>query len=501
MGENEDVIKAGNYVIVKKQKYTKVYKVSLNGILMLGKDEVDMQGIIGKPYWTTFEMVPSKNNKRSYTLKTIKEAESWNDLKNTVSSGLDNRCIINDGNSQKLSKEEILQLQESGKSGKEIVGTLIENSKSFSVKTEYSQEKYIKKKEQKYFRYLIVCKPTIVSLHEVYFRQDHTRVGGLRMDALSQLLSYSDVQSDGLYLLYDSGSQGLPGAAILHRIGANTTGLLINMHPGNIPQLAIIQAMNFPKEQIERHITVNIYSFLRLHYQGESSLLSDISLCRTVSTPTTSQSENNEISLNSNNDCEQETKVEDNTEVSKIGQAIDIDKTETTSNGMLNINTIEVDPKNLILQNVNDKNESKLMSDVSEEEKVETRKTLKRKLDDLIETEPIKKPKWLIETQYALDLLKGSKARGLIIVAKEHPLNIIKSLLPFLGASRPFVIFHAYREPLQETYIALKQTQNVVNLRLFSNFLRSYQILPDRTHPDILTSDTGGYILTGYLVE
>ncbi|KAK2587570.1 hypothetical protein KPH14_003698 [Odynerus spinipes] len=496
MDETEDVevVTAGSYVIVKKQKYSKVYKVSPNGVLMLGKDEVDMQEIIGKPYWTTFEMISSKSNKRAFTLKAIQEAESWDDLRNTVSSGVDNRCITDDGTSQKLSKEEILQLQESGKSGKEIIGTLIENSKSFSAKTEYSQEKYIKKKEKKYFRYLIICKPTIVSLHEVYFRQDHTRIGGLRMDALSQVLSYSDVQSDGLYMLYDSGSQGLPAAAMLHRIGANTTGVLINMHPGNIPQLAIIQAMNFPKEQTDRHITVNIYSFLRLYYQGESALLNDISLCRTVSTPTTSQLENNEISLSSSNNYKQEAKVEDNTEVSKISQFIDGDTNEATRNGILNIS-------NITSQTVINTSECQLVNYKSNEEKIENVQTLKRKLDEPIETEPIKKPKWLMDTQYALDLLKGSKARGLVIIAKEHPLNIIKSLMPFLGASRPFVIFHVYREPLQETYVALKQTQNVVNLRLFSNFLRSYQVLPDRTHPDILTSDTGGYILTGYLVE
>lgn len=502
MDENEDVIKAGSYVIVKKQKYSKVYKVSPNGVLMLGKDEINMQEIIGKRYWTTFEMIPAKGSKRAFTLKAIQEAESWDDLKNTLSSGFDNRCITDDGTSQKLSKEEILQLQESGKSGKEIIGTLIENSKSFLAKTEYSQEKYIKKKEKKYLRYLVICKPTIVALHEVYFRLDHTRIGGLRMDALSQLLSYSDVQSDGLYMLYDSGSQGLPAASMLHRIGANTTGVLINMHPGNIPQLAIVQAMNFPKEQTDRHITVNIYSFLRLHYQGESALLNDISVTKTVSTPNTSQLESNEI-LNSSNNLKQEAKVEDNAEISKVDRSIDGNTSEIVSNGVLDIsNSKDIENKeidiNATVQSTDSINECKGSNN---EEKVENIQNLKRKSEDPSETVPIKKPKWLMDTQYALDLVKGSKARGLVIVAKEHPLNIIKSLMPFLGASRPFVIFHVYREPLQETYVALKQTQNVVNLRLFSNFLRSYQVLPDRTHPDILTSDTGGYILTGYLVE
>lgn len=38
---------------------------------------------------------------------------------------------------------------------KEIIDRLIENSASFKQKTEFSQEKYIKKKKEKYFLYFI----------------------------------------------------------------------------------------------------------------------------------------------------------------------------------------------------------------------------------------------------------------------------------------------------------------------------------------------------------
>ncbi|XP_043262195.1 tRNA (adenine(58)-N(1))-methyltransferase non-catalytic subunit TRM6 isoform X1 [Colletes gigas] len=457
-----DVITIGKYVIVKKLNYKKIYKVTANGSLTLGKDLVDMGEIIGKRFWTSFEMIPSKNGKRSFFLKEATETESWNDLLSTLSKGNDNRSIVDDGNSQKLSKEEIVQLQESGKSGKEIVGSLIENNKSFLDRTEYSQEKYLKKKEQKYLRHLTVCKPSISSLHAVYFKLDHNKIGNLRMDALAQLLSYSDVQSNGLYILYSSGSQGLPTAAMLNRIGADTEGYLINLHPGNVPQTTIVHAMNFPKEQSERLVNVNIYSFLRLYYQGESAVL------------------NNILALK---------KIRDNW-TDKIKENVD--------------GTIEnscIDGQILGNKETENKEYLKIVSDTNEIS--EEQSTIKRKLDEFSSAEvvPSKRPKWLLETQHAVDLVRNSKARGLAIVAKEHPLNIVMALLPFLGASRPFVIYHVYREPLQETYMVLKQRQNVINLRLFSNFLRSYQVLPDRTHPDILTSDTGGYLLTGYLVE
>lgn len=462
----ESVITVGIHVIVKKQSFSKVYRVSENGTLMLGKNQrVEMHEIIDKPFWSTFEMVPKHGSKNTYSLKLVERTESWDDLKGEL-SGQDNRLITDDGTSQRLSKKEILQLQESGKSGKEIIGSLIENSTSFAAKTEYSQEKYIKKKERKYFRFLTIYRPTILLLHEVYFRQNHDKIGGLRMDSLAQILSYSDVQADGLHMLYDSGCQGLPAAAMLNRIGENTSGYLINLHPGNVPQIAIVQAMNFPQELKDRHIAVNIYSFLRLHYQGESSVLDNIS-SKKITDHIKGTQDIEESAEKSNG----ETK---NDEISQMDTKISELETDTRENIVSRCNTEKGTD------------------------------TLKRKLDESEEPEetiPVKKPKWFLETQRALDLLNNSKARGLTIIAKEHPLNIVNELLPFLGASRPFVIFHTYREPLQETYIELKQKRNVINIKLFTNFLRSYQVLPDRTHPDILTSDTGGYILTGYLVQ
>ncbi|KMQ83018.1 trna adenine-n-methyltransferase non-catalytic subunit trm6, partial [Lasius niger] len=254
-----------------------------------------------------------------------------------------------------------------------------------AAKTEYSQEKYIRKKERKYMRFLTVCRPTIVSLHEMLT----------------------------VCLLYDSGCQGLPAAAMFNRIGENTSGHLINLHPGNVPQTAIVQAMNFPQELRDRHVAVNIYSFLRLHYQGESSVL-DIS--------TSSKKVTDHIVESSVEKLNGETKSD---EVSRTDTEISELETDTGENSTLSLRDAEKDAD-----------------------------TLKRKLDESEEAEeavPVKKPKWFLETQRALDLLNSSKARGLTVIAKEHPLNIVNALLPFPGASRPFVIFHTYRELLQET--------------------------------------------------
>ncbi|KMQ86976.1 trna adenine-n-methyltransferase non-catalytic subunit trm6 [Lasius niger] len=432
----ENLIAVGVHVIVKKHNFSKVHKVSENDV----REESEGGDARGRRQ-TVLEHLRDDSEARSkntYSLRLVERTESLNDL-----SGQDNRLIVDYGTSQGLSKNEILRLQKPGKSGKEIIGSLIENSASFAAKTEYSQEKYIRKKKRK---------------------QYHEKIGDLRMDALAQILCYSDVQADGLHLLYDSGCQGLPAAAMLNRIGENTSGHLINLHPGNVPQTAIVQAMNFPQELRDRHVAVNIYSFLRLHYQGESSMLDNIS--------TSSKKVTDHIVERSVEKLNGETKSD---EVSRTDTDISELETDAGENSTLFLRDAEKDAD-----------------------------TLKRKLHEFEEAEeavPVKKPKWFLETQRALDLLNSSKVRGLTVIAKEHPLNIVNALLPFLGASRPFVIFHTYREPLQETFMELKQKRNAINMRLFTNFLRSYQVLPDRTHPDILMSDTGGYILTGYLVQ
>ena len=57
----------------------------------------------------------------------------------------------------------------------EIIDKLIENSASFSSKTEYSQEKYIKKKKEKYLPVYRILKPNIRTLCEYYMLGNNKR--------------------------------------------------------------------------------------------------------------------------------------------------------------------------------------------------------------------------------------------------------------------------------------------------------------------------------------
>lgn len=435
---SSELIRVGDYVIIQRQKYTKLFKFSdSESIAALGKEQVELKNVEQQPYFTTFKMIPkTKRGKRLMTLEPSAEKVCLRESINVsiTESGVDNRNIVADGSSQILNQGDIEKLRESGSSASEIVGQIVENSKTFASKTEYSQDKYIKKKEKKYFEYLQIRRPTIRLLTEIMYRQDAEKIYGLRMDSLSQIISYSGVCGVGNYLLYESGTNGLAPAALLNSIGANTSANLLHLHQGNIPQRQAILALNLEQEQLDRCISVNLYSVLRDYYQSRE-----------------------EIAAGQKRQLEENGKEEEApaAKVAKLDEEV--------------------------------ASESAPVEEIKASEEV-----------PMDEDQAI--PKWKLENERGCDLLR-EKLDSLVIVAREHPMSLLKALLPFVKPSRPVVIFNLSREILMEMYGELKSDGGVTGLRLTSNWLRMYQILPNRTHPDVNMSSNSGFLLCGYTVR
>lgn len=417
-------MEAGDYVVIQRQTFMKLHKLKSTGIVSLGKDQIELVNAIGKPYFSTFRMVTGTKNKRIFSLETSEYINSIQNL-NIDKSGVDNRNIIDDGKSQTLTTDEINKLRDDALSSSDIVGKLISNSKTFSDKTEYSQAKYLKKKEKKYLEYIQIRKPSLRLIAEIYYRQDPGKVLGIRIDDLSQILTYSNVQDNSKVLLYDSGSCGLLSASIIDRIGQNTLGTLVHMHPGNVCQKEAFLALQLPAEQSERCINVCLYSVLRCFYQEQNQIL-----------------------------VETNDEKQDNEEMEKQHTADDAETIEHSN---------------------------------------------KRKRSNQEDSKPAKRACWQIENEKACKILIN-KVDSLIIVAKEHPSSIVKELLIFLNDGKPFVIFSLLRESLENLYIELKNRADIISLRLFNTMMRNYQVLPNRTHPDV-TMTTGGYILTGFKIN
>ncbi len=105
-----------------------------------------------------------------------------------------------------------------------------------------------------------------------------------------------------------------------------------------------------------------------------------------------------------------------------------------------------------------------------------------------------------LEAKKAIEILREKNIDGLLVMSKNFdPLNIVELLLNFLSNSRPFAIFSPNIEPLNNCYVALKKSS--VFLRLSETWLRKYQVLPDRTRPEMLMSASSGYLLSGIKVS
>lgn len=455
---SEELIQCGDYVIIQRQKYTKLFKFSSSdAVAALGKDQVELRNIESRPYFTTFKMIPkSTHGRRVVTLEPCLEVSSLKESINVTvtESGTDNRHINADGESQTLKHEDIEKLRESGSSASEIVGQIVENSKTFTSKTEYAQDKYLRKKEKKYFEYLQIRRPTIRMIAEIMYRQDAEKIYGLRMDSLSQIVSYSGVSGTGNYLVYESGTNGLVPATLLNSIGANTEAKLLHMHQGNIPQRQALLALNLKQEQIDRCVSVNLYSILRHYYQNKGT-----------------------------NSAGTKRKWNDD---DADGIVAKLPKTENEGNGDVTTEIDSADSKNSIETNNGTEAEITTASLPNVQEELTTASDAT--------------PKWVLDNERGCELLRNH-LDALIIVAKEHPGSILKALLPFVKPSRPIVIFNLSREILMEVYVELKSSGKVQGLRLTSNWFRSYQILPNRTHPDVTMSGNSGFLLCGHTIR
>ncbi|XP_058449879.1 tRNA (adenine(58)-N(1))-methyltransferase non-catalytic subunit TRM6 [Malaya genurostris] len=429
-----DTIKVGEYLVIKRQKYTKLQKFTgLDTVVHLGKDQIELRCAAGQHYHTTFQLIAKEGrNKRLFILDPVPTASEIRNLKELLikESGVDNRNIVDNRTTQNLSTEEILKLREECESSSEVIGKLVENSKSFATKTEYSQEKYLKRKEKKYFEYVQIKRPSIRLIADIYWRLDADKIMAVRFDTLSQIISYSGACGLGRFLLYESGTNGLLPAAFLNALGSNTEAKLVHMHPGNVAQKQAIQAMNFTSEHLARCISVNIYSVLRHYYQ----------------------------------EGEKETGEKDDTRVIKVEN---------------NENETEF--------GAGDKRKIDSAEDIGPDAKHPKIANNKKQL-------------WELENENACEIMR-EKFDSLVVIAKEHPYNIIKSLLPFVKSGRPVVVFSTTKEILLECFMELKVSANVTFLRVTSNWMREYQILPNRTHPNVVMSGNSGYLLTGYTIR
>ncbi|NWR73928.1 TRM6 methyltransferase, partial [Centropus unirufus] len=434
-----------------------------------------LDNAIGHIYGTTFEVTSGGN------LQPKQEVEET--TTETKEAGTDNRNIVDDGKSQKLTHDDIKALKDKGIKGQEIVQQLIENSTTFRDKTEFAQDKYIKKKKKKYEAVITIVKPSTRILSTMYYAREPGKINHLRYDTLAQMLTLGNIRAGSKMIVMET-CAGLVLGAVMERMGGY--GSIIQMYPGGGPVRAATSCFGFPKPFFD-----NLHEF---PLSKVGSLLSG-----TFSTETLpSEPEDNSLVEEESNGLTagKQASLQETEEDSTTETSMEINETEEQET--MDINAEDVEFK-------------------ENKEKANVRIFIVR------ERKQRERRKKLIE---AAALLREKNADGLIVASKFHPTPLLLTLLEFVAPSRPFVVYCLYKEvsriccfrfyslsltlfccvtclffkPLLECYTKLRERGGVINLKLSETWLRNYQVLPDRSHPKLTMSGGGGYLLSGITV-
>lgn len=91
--------------------------------------------------------------------------------------------------------------------------------------------------------------------------------------------------------------------------------------------------------------------------------------------------------------------------------------------------------------------------------------------------------------------LHAGEFDAILISSAFDPLEVLKKLMPYLGGSAQIVMHSPSVHILTQAVQAMIPMPSVLNATLVEPFLRQYQVLPGRTHPEMNGTDHGGFLL------
>lgn len=146
----------------------------------IGKFRIKVGAIVGTPYGSVFEVANKELVMTSFseTTNMMEEIQDGTSVDNESSSSVvvDNRHYHDSNTAQKLNHDDIQKLRDEGSSGTNIIKTLISNSDTWASKSEFAQEKWLKRKAKKYVCRFRVVKCTPHTLCEVYYQKSPNKI-------------------------------------------------------------------------------------------------------------------------------------------------------------------------------------------------------------------------------------------------------------------------------------------------------------------------------------
>ena len=314
-----------------------------------------------------------------------------------------------------------------------VVEQLISNSKTFEGKTRFAQRKYINKKQQRYCPFLTVQPPTPAFIADMYYMQKSSAIYGMRVDTLSQMMSYANVYADARVLCNDT-INGLLTATVLRRVGTAGVGRVFHVYHGHkgVPNLGAVASMDL--EAVAEQKLLNVSFDVLAQVCATKGPDSGVAGAEAAST--------RQSAVVVTPERASEAPVE---AAASLGANAARAPLEVQGTG--------------------------------------ARRQFFRACDQE-------------EAQEAL----AEGVDSLLIASRLHPLEAVERLWQQLNPSGSFCVYCPYLVPLQDVYEQLRDGGHAVQLVMEDCWLREYQVLPNRTHPLVAMSCTGGYMLSGIKV-
>ncbi|KAF1336116.1 tRNA methyltransferase, partial [Globisporangium splendens] len=248
-----NVIYEGDAVICQTSDGRQFFEVvNKDQTIRVGKKLTPLRPVIGSHYGAVFEVQDKKLALVDGGLFPDPVAPETGDAFIPTNN---NKNYTDTNTAQKMSPTELRELRENGVSGKEIIQKLVENSETWDAKTEFSKQKYLKKKQQKYMPRVRFLKCTAESLCRTYRLKNPSKICNMREDSLGQMLVYGNIFAGTQVLVVDT-CMGLVTGAIAERQAGN--GRIIAGFEGQQASADILRRFNFDKKTLE---SIHYFSF------------------------------------------------------------------------------------------------------------------------------------------------------------------------------------------------------------------------------------------------
>ncbi|KAK4058446.1 tRNA (adenine(58)-N(1))-methyltransferase non-catalytic subunit trm6 [Microbotryomycetes sp. JL221] len=405
---SRNFVRQGDSVMLKLPSDTiKTFKINPDTSISLGKfGSFKGRQLIGKPYGHTFEITHDGNLKvLESTLNEIEETEATNEfIMATGASG--------------LTVDDIQALRKEGLSGREIIAKQIENHAAFDLKTEYSKDKYKKRKEAKYVKAFTLIEPTAHNVCEYNFDKEPAKIRGIRPDTLSQMMTMANVRPGGRLLVVEDVHGLVVGAAVERMAGEGRIFVISDID--SPPDLHIVEAFNLPLSCTDPLIS-------SIHWAATEPEWTLPAL---------------------------PTQIEPNpTAAADVTAVSDVNPSKQDDSKPTRINSREV---------------TKIKKRKQQFEKVE---------------------------QARKDFFNG-EFDGVILATEYEPWSVLDRILPRIAGSAPIVVYSPHLAVLYACQDKMRIDREYLAPSITEPWLRRYQVLPGRTHPEMQGMQHGGFLLT-----